>query len=151
MLWNSAKILGFPVPLASNGRCARFGCTFRHHPFEGSFFFNLLRSNCSSSTANSAWNGKEYLALSDEELMRQCEMDTFKASGPGGQHRNKRESAVRLKHIPTGITAQVYLCFIHIINLLIYFCFFCSEVKFFGSLLPRLSRIDRSIRIERVP
>ncbi|XP_009604125.1 uncharacterized protein LOC107763068 [Nicotiana tabacum] len=50
--------------------------------------------------------GKEYLLMSDEELMRQCEMDTFKASGPGGQHRNKRESAVRLKHNPTGIVAQ---------------------------------------------
>ncbi|XP_038891024.1 peptide chain release factor 1 [Benincasa hispida] len=106
MLCNSAKILGFPLPIASKGRWARFGCTFWHHPFEGSFFFNSLHSNCSSTTANSVWNGKEYLVLSDEELMKQCEMDTFKASGPGGQHRNKRESAVRLKHIPTGITAQ---------------------------------------------
>lgn len=49
---------------------------------------------------------KNYLELSDEELMRECEMNTFKASGPGGQHRNKRESAVRLKHLPTGVTAQ---------------------------------------------
>ncbi|KAK4266926.1 hypothetical protein QN277_023784 [Acacia crassicarpa] len=50
--------------------------------------------------------GKHYLGLTDDELMRECEMDTFKSSGPGGQHRNKRESAVRLKHIPTGIIAQ---------------------------------------------
>ncbi|XP_078435142.1 class I peptide chain release factor [Wolffia australiana] len=51
-------------------------------------------------------HGKNYLRLSDEELMGQCEMDTFKSSGPGGQHRNKRESAVRLSHLPTGIIAQ---------------------------------------------
>ncbi|KAF3440919.1 hypothetical protein FNV43_RR19205 [Rhamnella rubrinervis] len=52
------------------------------------------------------YRGKRYLELTDQELMRQCQLDTFKSSGPGGQHRNKRESAVRLKHLPTGIIAQ---------------------------------------------
>ncbi|KAH9782198.1 RF PROK I domain-containing protein [Citrus sinensis] len=33
-------------------------------------------------------------------------MDAYKSSGPGGQHRNKRESAVRLKHVPTGVIAH---------------------------------------------
>ena len=28
----------------------------------------------------------------------------FKASGPGGQHRNKTETGVRLTHLPSGIT-----------------------------------------------
>jgi protein subunit release factor B len=40
---------------------------------------------------------------SDEELLRECEVDTFRSSGPGGQHVNKTESAVRLKHLPSGV------------------------------------------------
>ncbi|MBW2038200.1 MAG: peptide chain release factor-like protein [Deltaproteobacteria bacterium] len=32
-------------------------------------------------------------------------VETFKAPGPGGQHRNKRETAVRVRHLPSGITA----------------------------------------------
>jgi hypothetical protein len=41
---------------------------------------------------------------SDAELLAQCDVATYRASGPGGQHRNKVESAVRLRHRPTGVT-----------------------------------------------
>jgi len=43
------------------------------------------------------------LPESDEELLRECEVETFRSSGPGGQHVNKTESAVRLRHLPSLI------------------------------------------------
>ena len=43
------------------------------------------------------------LPESDEELLRECEVETFRSSGPGGQHVNKTESAVRLRHLASGI------------------------------------------------
>jgi peptide chain release factor 2 len=43
------------------------------------------------------------LPESDEDLLRECEVQTFRSSGPGGQHVNKTESAVRLRHLPSGV------------------------------------------------
>jgi protein subunit release factor B len=43
------------------------------------------------------------LPESDEDLLRECEVETFRSSGPGGQHVNKTESAVRLRHTPSGV------------------------------------------------
>ncbi len=39
-----------------------------------------------------------------DPLLADCRLTFYKASGPGGQHRNKTSTAVRLKHLPTGIT-----------------------------------------------
>lgn len=38
-------------------------------------------------------------------IIKECDLkfEAFKAPGPGGQHKNKTMSAIRLKHIPTGI------------------------------------------------
>jgi len=38
-----------------------------------------------------------------ESLERDCDVEFFVAGGPGGQHRNKVETAVRLTHRPTGL------------------------------------------------
>src|SRR5438552_10496577 len=44
-----------------------------------------------------------WTALSDAQLLKQCEVDTYRASGPGGQKRNKTSSAVRLRHPSSGL------------------------------------------------
>jgi hypothetical protein len=44
-----------------------------------------------------------YVTQPDEKLLAECTVETYRASGPGGQHRNKTDSAVRLTHRPTGV------------------------------------------------
>jgi protein subunit release factor B len=38
-----------------------------------------------------------------ERLARDCEITPYKSSGPGGQKKNKTESSVRVRHLPSGI------------------------------------------------
>ncbi|MBD3675099.1 MAG: peptide chain release factor-like protein [Planctomycetaceae bacterium] len=44
--------------------------------------------------------------LSAEELTKQCQLTFGRAGGPGGQHRNKVETAVTILHEPSGLTAS---------------------------------------------
>jgi protein subunit release factor B len=44
--------------------------------------------------------------LEDDALLAQCDVQAHRASGPGGQHRNKAETAIRLVHLPTGVTVE---------------------------------------------
>lgn len=43
------------------------------------------------------------LDYSDERLRSECVVHTHRTGGPGGQHRNKTDSAVRLQHRPSGL------------------------------------------------
>src|SRR5580700_11047614 len=60
----------------------------------------------SRRTQGSAGTGGHPAALDPEVLAAQCEFRATRGSGPGGQNRNKVETAVIFTHRPTGIRAQ---------------------------------------------
>ncbi|MCX8116452.1 MAG: peptide chain release factor-like protein [Desulfobacterota bacterium] len=41
-----------------------------------------------------------------DALKRQVIVESYRSRGPGGQRRNKTETAIRLRHLPSGITVK---------------------------------------------
>lgn len=48
---------------------------------------------------------RQRLDFDDARLLAECDVHTHRVGGPGGQHRNKTETAIRLVHRPSGIVA----------------------------------------------
>jgi hypothetical protein len=44
-----------------------------------------------------------WICADEDALLAECDVQTFRGPGPGGQHRNKTSSAVRVTHRPTGL------------------------------------------------
>ncbi len=56
-----------------------------------------------SSSDGSKRTGTPAPTTDDEALLKECRWETFTGSGPGGQRRNRKATAVRLTHLPSGI------------------------------------------------
>ncbi len=68
------------------------------------FFFSLSRE-CGLPKVETVRFRRHPVLLPDDVLLNECTVRRGRHGGPGGQHRNKVETAVELIHRPTGISA----------------------------------------------
>lgn len=83
-------------------------------------------------------------ALDPSALKRDVRIDVFRASGPGGQHVNRTESAVRLVHRPSGEVVTAADTPSQVRNRAIAFARLLARLK-------RLNRVPRKRVATRVP
>jgi hypothetical protein len=50
--------------------------------------------------------GRHPATLDEDTLLKQCKIEFGRVSGPGGQNRNKVETAVTIEHLPTGVETR---------------------------------------------
>lgn len=75
-----------------------------------------------------------------EDLKKEVKIHTFRASGPGGQHRNVTDSGVRLVHFPSGVVVTATELRSQIRN----------REKAFERLIARLKVLNR-VQKHRIP
>ena len=77
--------------------------------------------------------------LDRDRLARQVRVDVYRASGAGGQHVNRTESAVRLTHYPSGVVVIAVDTRSQLRN---------REIAF-ARLIERLRRLNRVPKVRR--
>ena len=84
-------------------------------------------------------------ALDRATLEREVRVDTYRASGPGGQHVNRTESAVRLTHVPSGVVVTAMESRSQIRNRAIAFERLAHKLR----ALNRVPKVRKATRISR--